>query len=209
MAGEKRRGRRPYGDVLTPAEWRITHAIQHGMTDRQVARRIGVSRDGVKFHVKNTLAKLGLPDRKALRDWFQPPKHSALHRQVTHTMVEANLGPIGQIARSVGDIERAEHWYGKVLGLPHLYTFGNLAFFDCAGTRLMLAQGDSPPNADSVLYFRVPDIRQAHDALRGRGVEFSHSPHMIHRHADGTEEWMAFFKDPEDRPLAIMSQVKP
>jgi methylmalonyl-CoA/ethylmalonyl-CoA epimerase len=31
---------------------------------------------------------------------------------------------------------------------------------------------------------------------------------MIHKHPDGMEEWMAFFKDPEGRPLAIMSQVK-
>jgi hypothetical protein len=31
---------------------------------------------------------------------------------------------------------------------------------------------------------------------------------MIHRHADGTEEWLAFFKDPEGRPLAIMSEVR-
>jgi methylmalonyl-CoA/ethylmalonyl-CoA epimerase len=41
-----------------------------------------------------------------------------------------------------------------------------------------------------------------------RGVEFIGAPHMIYRHADGTEEWMAFFKDPEGRPLALMSQVK-
>jgi hypothetical protein len=33
-------------------------------------------------------------------------------------------------------------------------------------------------------------------------------PHMIHRHDDRTEEWMAFFKDNEGRPLGIMSQVK-
>jgi hypothetical protein len=31
---------------------------------------------------------------------------------------------------------------------------------------------------------------------------------MIHRHADGTEEWMNFFEDNEGRPLAIMAQVK-
>ena len=31
---------------------------------------------------------------------------------------------------------------------------------------------------------------------------------MIHRHDDGTEEWMAFFTDNEERPLAIMAQVK-
>lgn len=40
------------------------------------------------------------------------------------------LGPIGQISRKVSDIEAAERWYGEVLGLPHLYTFGNLAFFN-------------------------------------------------------------------------------
>jgi hypothetical protein len=26
---------------------------------------------------------------------------------------------------------------------------------------------------------------------------------MIHRHADGREEWMAFFKDDEGRDLAL------
>ena len=31
---------------------------------------------------------------------------------------------------------------------------------------------------------------------------------MIHRHEDGTEEGMAFFKDNEDRHLAIMAQIK-
>jgi hypothetical protein len=30
---------------------------------------------------------------------------------------------------------------------------------------------------------------------------------MIHRHSDGTEEWMAAFKDNEGWPLAILSQV--
>jgi len=40
-------------------------------------------------------------------------------------------------------------------------------------------------------------------------VEFADAPHVIHRHPDGTEEWMAHFSDPEGRPLAIMAQVKP
>jgi hypothetical protein len=40
-------------------------------------------------------------------------------------------------------------------------------------------------------------------------VEFINVPHLIHRHDDGVEEWMAVFRDNEDRPLAIMSQVAP
>ena len=30
---------------------------------------------------------------------------------------------------------------------------------------------------------------------------------MIHRHENGVEEWMAFFKDPDGRPLALMAQT--
>ena len=123
-------------------------------------------------------------------------------------MVDLKLGPIGQISRSVREIRSAERWYAETLGCTHLYTFGNLAFFDCGGTRLMLTQADAPSMSESLLYFRVTDIERAHAELKRRGVEFTNAPHMIHRHADGTEEWMAFFKDPEGRPLAIMSQVK-
>jgi len=45
--------------------------------------------------------------------------------------------------------------------------------------------------------------------LLARGIEFTSAPHRIYTHPDGTEEWMGFFKDPEGRPLAIMSQVIP
>ena len=122
-------------------------------------------------------------------------------------MSTLELGVIGPIARSVTDIQKSEAWYREVLGLKHLYTFGTLAFFDCGGTRLMLTQQEGA--TESVLYFRVEDIRRGYQELQGRGVEFVQAPHMIHRHADGMEEWMAFFKDPDGRPLAIMSQVRP
>src|ERR1044072_4621473 len=68
------RGRPRYADLLTPAEWRTVHAVQHGMTNAEIARRRGVSVDAVKYHVANALAKLGLADRKALRAWFRAPR---------------------------------------------------------------------------------------------------------------------------------------
>ena len=117
------------------------------------------------------------------------------------------LGPLGQIARKVKNIAEARRWYGEVLGLTHLYSFGDLAFFDCGGTRLFLSQSEAG-EGDSILYFRVPDIHAAHAALAAKGIEFLQAPHMIHRHEDGTEEWMAFFKDNDGRPLGIMSQVR-
>jgi predicted enzyme related to lactoylglutathione lyase len=119
------------------------------------------------------------------------------------------LGPIGQVSRQVDDIERAVHWYGTVLGLPHLYTFGPLAFFDCGGTRLYLNQRepDEAAGAESLLYFRVENIHAAHADLVSRGVVFVQEPKLIHRHESGVEEWMAFFDDPEGRPLALMAQT--
>lgn len=123
-------------------------------------------------------------------------------------MTAAQLsGRIGQIARTVGDVELARRWYQDVLQLPHLYTFGKMAFFDCAGTRLLLSQEQALNANESILYFTVPDILAAHQRLQGLGVEFLAAPHRIHRHEDGSEEWMAFFKDPDGRPLALMARL--
>jgi DNA-binding CsgD family transcriptional regulator/catechol 2,3-dioxygenase-like lactoylglutathione lyase family enzyme len=206
MASRPRRGRPPHDDVLTPAEWRTVHAVKHGLTSRQIAQRRGISVDAVKYHMANALAKLGVANRKELRQWHRAPKDSALRDDAMNSQL--TLGSIAQIARSVQDIKQAEAWYKNVLGLPHLYTFGNLAFFDCNGTRLMLSQ-ESAAVAESILYFRVGNIGAAYDVLKSRGVEFINAPHMVHRHADGTEEWLTMLKDPEGRPLGIMAQAKP
>jgi DNA-binding CsgD family transcriptional regulator/catechol 2,3-dioxygenase-like lactoylglutathione lyase family enzyme len=209
-----RRGRPPHDDVLTPAEWAVVHAVRHGMTNARIAVRRGISRDAVKYHVRNAVAKLGLRSRAELQRWRGAPKTSAAYRHANRretqmpTTRELRLGPIGQISRSVRDIDAACEWYGNVLGLKHLYTFGKLAFFDCGGTRLYLSAESAEPTPESTLYLRVDDIEATYEELSARGVEFKGAPHLIHRHADGTEEWMAFFKDPEGRYLALMSQVK-
>lgn len=202
------RGRPPHPDVLTPAEWRVVEGVRHGLSNAKIAARRGISIDAVKYHVANVVLKLGVDNRAALRRWGGIRADSALATK-ERTMSEfSGLGPIGQIARSVAEIGAAQRFYGEVVGLPHLYTYGNLAFFDCAGTRLFLSEGDGGA-AESILYFRVPDIHAAVAGLTERGAEFTHAPHLIHRHDDGTEEWMAFFADNEGRPLGLMAQAKP
>lgn len=203
-----KRGRPPHDDILTPTEWRVVEFVRHGLTNRDIAERLGVSPDAVKFHVANVLAKLAFDSRANLRAWAGIRRDSNLARQETNMQADLSIGPVGQIARSVKDIDAARAWYGDVLGLKHLYSFGNLAFFDCGGVRLFLSEGEGTA-PESILYFRVPDVRTAHQALAGRGVAFTHAPHMIHRHPDGVEEWMAFFTDNEARPLAVMSQTPP
>ncbi|HET8727665.1 MAG TPA: LuxR C-terminal-related transcriptional regulator [Alphaproteobacteria bacterium] len=214
MSTLRRPGRPRYDDALTPAEWRVADAVRHGGTDRTIAGRLGISPDAVKFHVGNILGKLGLDSRAALRHWTGVPRASALSRaqEKGETMTEptdgAAWGTLGQVARTVREIGPAETWFRDVLGLPHLYTFGNLAFFDCGGVRLMLSAGEGT-GQDSVLYFRVPDIHAAWQRLLDRGAKAHSAPHVIHTHADGTEEWMAFVDDNEGRPIGIMCQVSP
>ena len=127
------------------------------------------------------------------------------------------LRGIGQIALPVSDLARAVRFYRDTLGLPLLFEAPpGLAFFDCAGVRLMLAAPEpgkparEPPPSDRamVLYYRVPDIERAADALTAAGVELASPPHRIARLPDH-DLWMAFFHDSERNLAALMSEVRP
>jgi DNA-binding CsgD family transcriptional regulator/catechol 2,3-dioxygenase-like lactoylglutathione lyase family enzyme len=207
MGQSNGRGRPPHADVLTPAEWRVVEAVRHGMTNPQIARRQGVSLDAVKFHVGNALQKLGLASRAELRRWDGIRADSALKGRKTAMPAEVRLGPLAQIARTVTDIEAAKAWYAEVLGLELLYAFPGMAFFRLGDARLYLQQAEATAG-ESILYFRVDDIHAAHQRLEARGARFRNAPHMIHRHPDGTEEWLAELADNEGRPLAIMAQAR-
>jgi catechol 2,3-dioxygenase-like lactoylglutathione lyase family enzyme len=114
---------------------------------------------------------------------------------------------LGQVARTVQSVEASRTWYRDTLRLSELYAFPKLAFFDLGGVRLMLTE-EGDERQSSILYLRVPDLHLAKEELESKGVQFTHAPHMIHRHEDGTEEWMAFFLDEEGRPLGLMSQAR-
>ncbi len=204
MARPSKTGRPPHADALTPAEWRVVEGVRHGLSNPALASRLGVSADAVKFHVSNVLGKLGLASRLELRQWDGVRKDSAM-AQAKLGREKVGLGPIGQISRSSTDVARAAAWFKDVLALPHLYTFGDLAFFDCGGVRLMLSAGKAA--SETILYFRTPDIGAEHRRLTDLGVEFLAAPHRIHVHADGSEEWMSFFRDIDGGTLALMSTL--
>jgi catechol 2,3-dioxygenase-like lactoylglutathione lyase family enzyme len=118
------------------------------------------------------------------------------------------LAEIGQIAISVQDLERAVPFYRDKLGMQYLFTASNLAFFDCAGTRLMLSTPEpgQAHSGNSIIYFTVGNIDTAYRELAGRGVSFDDQPHIIANM--GTYDlWMAFFRDSEHNLLGIMSEV--
>ncbi|HEY7270511.1 MAG TPA: VOC family protein, partial [Dehalococcoidia bacterium] len=188
----------------------VLNLVRHGRSNKSIARARKTSLDAVKFHVANLLMKLDAPDRAALRGWPGFPFDSAANQRSANMSSNLQLGPLGQVSRHVSDIKKAEAWYKDVLRLPHLFTFGNLAFFDCGGTRLFLSTPEEAHSMheESVLYFQVPEIQAAYEELKARGVTFQGAPHMIFKHPDGTEEWMAFFPDPDGNLLGIMAQAK-
>lgn len=123
------------------------------------------------------------------------------------TEASFGLSHIGQIAVTVHDLEKAIPFYRDTLGLPFLFRVPNLAFFDCAGTRLMLSHPEQPEldRGNSILYFTVPDIQAAYRTLAERGVTFVDEPHCIAKLED-REVWMVFLRDPENNMLGLMSE---
>lgn len=223
MSPRRGRGRPPHPDVLTPTEWRILDLLRHGVRRAEIARLRGTSVDGVKYHLANISGKLGVNTRQ-LRYWPGIPATTNLHRRrtdVSDTTTASTtptaaagstgLGALGQVSLTIREVARAEHFYGKVLGLPHVFTFGDLVFFDANGTRLYLHRKDEADwRPGSILYFLVDDIHATQESLDAAGVKFTGAPHVIYTDdATGTEEWMTFFEDGEGNTLALMSRVEP
>jgi methylmalonyl-CoA/ethylmalonyl-CoA epimerase len=119
-----------------------------------------------------------------------------------------NLSHIGQIALPVIDVDRAEAFYEKVIGLRKLYRFGDLSFFDCAGVRLLLEKTNDPAHfkAQGCIYFRCADIALTAATLAKRGITFTHPPHLI-APMDDHDLWMAFFEDRDGHTLAVMQEA--
>lgn len=119
------------------------------------------------------------------------------------------LAQIGQIAVRVKDLDRAIEFYRDTLGMAFLFRVPDMAFFDCAGVRLMLAlpEDQAFDQPSSLIYYQVEDIESGCRALAERGVVFLSEPHLVARMADH-DLWMAFFEDPEENTLALMSEVR-
>jgi DNA-binding CsgD family transcriptional regulator len=113
-----KRGRAPHADLLTPAEWRVVEAVRHGMGNREIAARRGISTDAVKYHLANALQKLGLGNCAELQRWNGVAQNSALFSKDVQMGEALQMGPLGQIARRVRDIRAARQRYGKVLVWP-------------------------------------------------------------------------------------------
>lgn len=120
-----------------------------------------------------------------------------------------NINTIGQIALAVSDTDRSEAFYEQTLGLRKLYRYGALAFFDCAGVRLMLSppeNGQPVTVAQGAIYFRVADLLLTVKALRDKGVAIIGEPHLTAPMPDH-DLWMAFIRDPDGHLIGLMMEA--
>lgn len=121
---------------------------------------------------------------------------------------EFGLSAIGQVSVTVQDLDRAVSFYRDQLGMPFLFQVPNMAFFDCAGVRVMLTlpEGRTDDVNTSILYYKVDDIQDACRVLKDRRVQFVGRPHKI-ADLEDHELWMAFFRDSESNLLALMAEI--
>ena len=115
---------------------------------------------------------------------------------------------IGQIAINCHDLKRATEFYRDTLGMRMLYEFPGLAFFDCGGVRLMLAEPEKKEfdHPASIIYYRVGDIQQSARTLTDKGVALEHEPRIIAKMPDH-DLWMFFVRDSEGNLIGLMSEV--
>src|SRR6266567_3354785 len=127
---------------------------------------------------------------------------------MNETATGIGISRLGQIAVNAHDSGRATEFYRDALGLPLLFTAGNLAFFDCGGVRLMLGPAETPEldHASSILYFRVKDINAAHQLLVERRVQIVAPPRLIAA-MPAYDLWMMGFRDTEGNIMELMSEV--
>lgn len=124
------------------------------------------------------------------------------------TAPKIGITSLGQIAINAYDIPRATAFYRDVLGLPLLFEAGGMAFFDCAGVRLMLTKASSPEldHPSSILYFKVPDLDAAYHQLLEMKVKIEAPPRLI-APMPACDLWMAAFRDTEGNIMQLMSEV--
>jgi methylmalonyl-CoA/ethylmalonyl-CoA epimerase len=120
-----------------------------------------------------------------------------------------HLEKIGQIALTVTDLARARTFYEHTLGMRFLFDASSMVFFQCGDIRFALGTGEpNAPRGGTILYFNVEDLSAVYAHLAAQGVAFVQPPHLV-AHMPDHDLWLAFFHDPDQNVIGLMSEVRP
>ncbi|KQY47560.1 response regulator transcription factor [Cellulomonas sp. Root137] len=71
-------------ESLTPSELRVIDLIGEGLSNREIAERLGVVEKTVKNHITSLLAKMGLQRRTQVAAWVASRKHAGWRAEPGH-----------------------------------------------------------------------------------------------------------------------------
>ena len=128
-----RRGRPRHPDVLTPAEWRVLEALREGGTNAEIAARLGLSLDTVKYHISNMLAKLELRDRRTLASWRPEGRRGRLR------------GALFTVPAALWAVARPIAWVGAGTAAVAGVVVGVVAVVAVVAVALVVAGGGGEP----------------------------------------------------------------
>jgi len=115
---------------------------------------------------------------------------------------------------SVNDLDKAEDFYSKTLGLDvQKEDMGILSVHTGGGTFMIYPKDDHKPATYTVLNFPVSDIEKVVGSLKAKGVTFEqYDQPQLKTDADGIARQdhgnMAWFKDPAGNVLGVMEEQK-
>jgi catechol 2,3-dioxygenase-like lactoylglutathione lyase family enzyme len=116
--------------------------------------------------------------------------------------LDFKLTQIGIVMLGATNTARSIAFYRDKLGLTLKGQNEGFAFLDGGGVTLCLSESlarvSNPVAGATEVVFSVGDVRGAHEALRARGVEFTHEPRTV-----TGPMWAANFNDPDGHKLSI------
>lgn len=105
----------------------------------------------------------------------------------------------------VSDLSRSRSFYRDTLGLQEIDTSRSSAVLAFGDARVILRQvTDMPPIDRRLVHLNldVPDVQEAYDQMRERGVEFVHRPRVVQQ-GEHLELCSATFRDPDGHAIAL------
>lgn len=75
-----RRGRPPHPELLTPRQQEVLELLRQGLSNQEIAERLGIGVFTARYHVSEILARLDVESRREAAQW-QPEPEPALRRR--------------------------------------------------------------------------------------------------------------------------------
>jgi catechol 2,3-dioxygenase-like lactoylglutathione lyase family enzyme len=170
------------------------------------------SRNTITLRIQHVLpaepAVAAIPTSSVVGDVVEDGEISGAYQAVTPP--PGQRGPAARVS-GVGvtlfvvNLGRSVAFYRDLLGFVQVDVGVGTAVLEFGGGRIVLRRvADMPPVDRRLVHLllEVPDVREAYEDLRARGVEFVHRPRAVSRY-EQLELWSAAFRDPDGHGIAL------